>query len=277
MNKDVPYHSKAGRTVWSTRFSAKGLGLIPDADSPYSARFAVALCLFLSAVLWWVPIIGPAVAGYIGGRRAGSAPAGAICTLASGAALLSAVLIASHVVLSSGGFPEVSAEAAAASLTGISGYFGSYLQIFFSDGTSSIDLSGLGIVFVFGIAGGVMSGQARKETSYLLKLGSTEGSLRPSARSMELYRRGKKPGFECFNDYIFMQGMMTNKNPDQKNDANREGKEISEDQPRASEQTVTTTVSDRDSDDSGRNPFSDILKRSELRKSSKAPPKEGKP
>lgn len=239
----------------------------------YSVRVATLFCLIFSAVLWWIPILGPAVAGYICGRKTGSMMKGIICSLLSGAVLILAVWGLSSLVLGHGGYPEVPANEAAASLSGILGAVASYLQTFFVAGTSSINLMNLGIVTVFGAVGGILSRQVRMETAHLLTLGATEGSVRPVARSMQMYAQGKEIGFESFNDCITAQRMMTNDNKDMGSDM----KDDNKNNPKAREmrpvtttvQTVTTTVtgnSQASSSDNTESPFSDILERSERKK-----------
>ncbi|MHB1492741.1 MAG: hypothetical protein ACYCSG_02815 [Thermoplasmataceae archaeon] len=38
----------------------------------YSPNRAIGYCIILSMMLWWIPIIGPATAGYLSGRKSGS-------------------------------------------------------------------------------------------------------------------------------------------------------------------------------------------------------------
>lgn len=247
-------------------------GLIGRAKSvsfgTYDVRMAVVMCLFLSAVLWWIPIIGPAIAGYVCGRKCGSMTKGVICALLAGVLLVFVAWGLSQLILSAGGFPEVSAEEAAGNLGGLSGLIGSYLTSFFNPGTSALALSKLGLVIVFGLVGGMLSRQIRKETTDLLATGAVEGAIRPTARSMELYYRNKTLGFESFDDCIESQGMIVNNNPDSKK--SEPSRATARDKPTGTTvQTVTTTVSPSSStstEDESPNPFSDILDRSARKK-----------
>jgi len=247
--------------------------LIGADNDVYSVRMAAVFCLGLSAILWWMPLLGPAVAGYVCGRKAGSMVKGAAVSLVCGAALLLAVWGLSAPVLGHGGYPGASAADAAASLSGIVGATASYLASFFAEGTSSLELSSLGVATVFGAVGGLLSRQVRKETAHLIALGATEGSSRPAARSMRLYSANKGLGFESFDDCIAAQRMVTNVNADAAA-GRREGHGGA---PRAQEgrpvattvQTVTTTVSSGGPPPQGKktdSPFSDILERSERKK-----------
>jgi len=243
-------------------------------DETYSIRAAAVFCLLLAAMLWWIPVLGPAVAGYVCGRKTGSLVKGLICSLSIGIFMAVLVWALAEVILTAGGYPEASAEEAGASLTGIAGAFGSYLEVFFSSGTSALDLSAFGILTVFGGVGGILSGQVRRETMHLISVGATYGAARSTARSVELYKNNKKIGFECFNDCIAMQDMMTNENPESKAcvdrrsaDAKKERRPVS-----TTVQTVTTTVSGTQgtkAEEGDSSPFSDILQRSEHRKSGK--------
>ncbi|MDR2698871.1 MAG: hypothetical protein LBB30_04265 [Candidatus Methanoplasma sp.] len=242
-----------------------------DVDNEvYSTRMASVFCMVLSALLWWIPLLGPAVAGYVCGRKAGSMVKGMFCALVSGAVILLAVKGMSALVLGHGGYPDIPADEAAAALSGVVGKTADYLQMFFTEGTASLNFTSLGILMVFGGVGGILSRQARKETAFLIRLGATEGSPRPTARSAELYRMDKDMGFKSFDDCIATQRMTTNENRD--TGADRSGRK--EEMPKTQErkpvvttvQTVTSTVSGTASAAKNKeegNPFTDILERSD--------------
>jgi hypothetical protein len=237
----------------------------------YSVRMAAVFCLGLSAILWWIPIFGPAVAGYVCGRKTGSMVKGFFCSLVSGAVLLTVVWLMSMSVLGHGGYPGVPADEAAASLSGIVGLTAMYLQAFFTEGTSSLNFLGLGVVTVFGGVGGILSRQVRKETAHLIAIGASESTVRPAARSVLLYSKNKEIGFQAFDDCIVNQRMSTNENKDSNATEKeekpgrwraREGKPVA-----TTVHTVTSTVSRTDApaqtNKTENNPFSDILERSE--------------
>ncbi|MDR3075044.1 MAG: hypothetical protein LBU30_03265 [Candidatus Methanoplasma sp.] len=241
-----------------------------DTDNEvYSGRMAFVFCMGISALLWWIPLLGPAVAGYVCGRKAGSMVKGFFCSVISGIVLSMAVLGLSALILAHGGYPDVPADEAAASLEGVVGIVASYLQTFFTQGTPDLNLVSLCVVAVFGAVGGILSRQMRKETAYLLSVGAVEGSVRPIARSMQLYSQGKKLGFETFGDCMTVQGMDTNINRDTKAEGRNhpaQGTRQREMKPAVTTvQTVTTTVSDDVSarrKGSSEDPFADILERS---------------
>jgi len=237
----------------------------------YDIRFAWVVCVVLSAILWWMPVLGPAVAGYVCGRKTGSMSRGAIVSTLAGFAIVSVVWCLSQLILGLGGYPGVPANQAAEGMKGLAGAIASYLQIFFIPGTSNLMLSQLGVLIVFGFVGGVLSRQVRREVQYMLSVGAVDGAIRPAARSIGLYAKGKSLGFECFNDCIVNQGMMVNENPESKQSGTKDRKTVSNktDARHVSTtvQTVTTTVSgETATSDEGQSPFADILQRSERRK-----------
>jgi hypothetical protein len=239
----------------------------------YSARMATVFCLGLSAILWWIPIIGPAVAGYVCGRKTGSMVEGILCSFIAGGIVLVIVWLLSMSVLGHGGYPGVPADEAAASLRGIVGLTATYLQAFFTAGTSNLSLTGLGVVTVFGGVGGLLSRQVRKETAHLISVGASESSVRPVSRTVLLYTKNKELGFTAFDDCIESQRMSTNENKDSgasEKEEKREWRKAREGKPVATTvQTVTSTVSRNDAPaqtaptNKTENPFSDILERSD--------------
>jgi len=246
--------------------------LIDVDNEVYSTRMAFVFCLILSAFLWWIPVIGPAVAGYVCGRKTGSMMKGLLCSLIAGAVLLFIIKGMSALILAHGGFPGVPADEAAQAFTGVMGSIAAYLQTFFAAGTSQLNYLSLGVATVFGAVGGILSRQMRKETAHLISLGMTECSVRPVARSIQLYNAHKEMGFKSFDDCMEMQRMTTNENDlsvKQKGGkaGNTKAQEI---RPVATTvQTVTTTVSGSAAPPQSKaqgSPFTDILERSDLKK-----------
>jgi len=233
----------------------------------YDLKLATVFCLVLSAMLWWIPIFGPAVAGYVCGRKSGSMIKSMICAAVAGLSLLAIVWLLSCVLLTSG----TSASECAAGMSGIYGMIGSYLQTFYIEGTYRLNFSSLGMVVVFAGVGGILARQIRMETANLLATGATEGSIRPVARSVELYIKNKELGFECFNDCIVNQNMSVNDNPETKQSIPKNGSIFTS---RRDNKPVTTTVQTVTSTVSGNtftgteeehSPFADILGRSDNR------------
>jgi len=241
----------------------------------YSTRMAFVFCLVLSAFLWWIPVLGPAVAGYVCGRKTGSMMKGFMCSLVAGTALLFIIKATSVAVLAHGGFPGVPADEAALAFTGVAGSVAAYLQSFFVQGASQLNYVSLGVASVFGAVGGILARQMRKETAYLITLGATECSARPTARSIQLYNANKEMGFKTFDDCIELQRMTTNESSssDKQKGWKAGAAKAQERSPVATTvQTVTSTVSGSaetaQSKEQG-SPFTDILERSDLKSDQK--------
>jgi len=255
----------------------KSLRKLFDIDNEvYSMRMAFIFGLGLSAFLWWIPIIGPAVSGYVCGRKTGSMMKGFLCALISGAVLLLIIKLLSLAILGYGGYPGVPADQAANAFVdmGAVGSIARYLQAFFISGTSALDYTGLGVATVFGVVGGIISRQMRKEEAYLITLGATEVSSRRTPRSMQLYGENKEMGFKSFDDCIETQRMTTNDNTanDKQKVGNADGAKAQ--RPVATTvQTVTSTVSGNTVPTQAPthtkaqgSPFTDILERSSRKK-----------
>lgn len=234
---------------------------------PYDSGRATFVGFILASVLWWIPVAGPAVAGYYSGRRSGSFLKGAITSAFAGGVLIGLVMLLSHFLLAPEGFPSLSADAAAANLTGIYAYAGTYLTYFYAEGSSKIYLTAYGVMVAFGCIGGSLSSQIRRETAALLATGAVEGAIRPLSRSAALYERGKTLGFESYNDCISSIDESVNVMTEQ----NSEPEPFLKKKPVMSAvQTVTTTVGETpsvtvSSSEKSQSPFADILRRTEVR------------
>ncbi|BAB60326.1 TVG1213972 [Thermoplasma volcanium GSS1] len=67
--------------AYSTADEGKAKSEIKANTNPYSQEAGVLYTLLFSVLLWWMPVIGPALAGYLGGRKSGSIRAGLISSL----------------------------------------------------------------------------------------------------------------------------------------------------------------------------------------------------
>ncbi len=251
--------------------SAKKIGGA-GGNAPYSVARAVAGGFALAAVLWWIPFIGPAIAGYYAGRRSGSFVKGAISSSIGGGSLMLAVMAASYYLLGPAGFPDTAVDAAAGTLTGIYSRAGIYLEYFFNPGTADLSLTPLGIMAAFGCIGGSLSGLYRREAASLIASGAVYSAIRPLARSVELYEKGKELGFESYNDCGPVRDSAVSAGQDAKqrtSTASMKKKPVT-----TTIQAVTTTVGEgatptSSSSDKSQSPFSDILRRSEVRNNGK--------
>lgn len=233
----------------------------------YSTGRAIAGGFLLSAVLWWVPFIGPAIAGYYSGRRSGSFIKGAISSAFAGGMLLAIVSIASYYILGPLGFPDIAAETVAGTLTGYSSWAGMYLVYFYNPGTAQLALTPMGLMVAFGFVGGSFSALYRREATELMARGAVYSAMRPMARSVELYEKGKTLGFESFNDCISVRDSVISINLE----PGRISKGSSYDKKSVTStvQTVTTTAGEVSmptptANDKCQGPFSNILARTEV-------------
>lgn len=180
-----------------------------NGSDPFNVRSAYAITLLLTALLWWLPIFGQMIAGYVGGRKSGSLVKGVIITLAAVATFVIVASLLSFLGLDMlelqatilggalGGFPEL--EAFMVSLF-------SYLQGLFSTfGTfGSANAAIMIATIVFGAVGGIVSAQAASESGYRSPTG---GSSAGSIRSLESYKAGRAMGFGSFDDYSSVSAM----------------------------------------------------------------------
>jgi len=121
----------------------------------------------LSLLLWWLPVFGQMIAGYLGGRKAGTSIRGIYVTLIPCfiivviLALVDAGLIPSLVDMAAiptsfiGGVSSVSPQAG----TYISGIYNNLLTLMGLNG------NGLIIIMVFGLIGGMMADMNKKEVA----------------------------------------------------------------------------------------------------------------
>ncbi len=241
-------------------------------SKPYSSGRAVAGGFMLSAMLWWIPVIGPAVAGLYAGRRSGSFIKGIITSAIAGGLLFAAVTVASHYILGSTEFHDAIAESAIGALAGYFVWAEMYLENFFVAGTTEMLKMPFGVLILFGGVGGSFSELHRREAVALMANGAVYSAIRPLARSVELYERGKEMGFESFNECITIKDSVMSFNlrtPNSKN--RREEKQVHSFQTNtvASEEPTFTTSAMNDS----KSHFSDILAQTEVHRDNKSPAK----
>ena len=164
---------------------------------------SVTLVLFLS----WIPYIGPMVAGYVGGRRAGSILRGlAVGVVASVIVFLIALLLGMGI----NKLMEPDYQAFIDLLDGISPYlvtgleeFRSYLSVNFVTVGPDFDLTVATQTFVslvaFAIIGGVFADQARKELRIIVSQSMNVNRPRPP-RSTVAHLNGHEMGFHTGGD-----------------------------------------------------------------------------
>ncbi|MCL2712474.1 MAG: hypothetical protein FWD37_04285 [Methanomassiliicoccaceae archaeon] len=188
-------------------------------ESVFSNLFsAIRLTLIISMLLWWIPIIGQIVSGFVGGRKAGTPARGMVATLVAVVIFLGVMMILSAGLISGSDLLASEPEDAIASLgldLPLLGaalmYILSYLQAFFGifSGTTSMKVNLYIITVIFGMIGGLMAEMHSKEA-----IRSSPESARPiMPRSLAAYKEGKKLGCDNFDDRLAIQ---QSKVPEQK-------------------------------------------------------------
>ena len=177
--------------------------------SVYDTRSGTLLTIVLLFVLGWIPMIGHMVAGFVGGRRAGSPARGLIATTVGTLAVLLVLFI---IVESIRGInaallndPEgeiMTLTASAPLFQQLFNLFLDYTRQLFGSADFSINYGVYMVTIPFGIIGGIFADQAQKETRIIVA--RTGKATARRVRSIEAYKEGKQLGFESFEQYSRM-------------------------------------------------------------------------
>lgn len=167
------------------------------ADAAFDVKVAYGLTLVLSFLLWWVPGLGQAAAGFVGGRRAGSVFKGVI----SGACSIVTIFIVSMAFTYVAGVIPANWNISGDSL-GIATFFTDYMAVFVnnSGGVTTIALNPYALLMLFSVVGGVLAGQARREMEIVAA--ASANANRRRYRSAELFASGKRMGFESYDNCL---------------------------------------------------------------------------
>ncbi len=148
----------------------------------YSFWSAVKYTFILSLFLWWLPIFGQMIAGYVGGRRAGSPNKAMLAALIPVLAIFAFMgLVNAGVIpttiggydLANGGFLDYIAAnmpMLAPFLTFTMDYMGSFFGAIQT--TTSLALDSYVLTIAFAYVGGIMADQARRELQYVSEHGA---------------------------------------------------------------------------------------------------------
>ena len=143
---------------------------------PFSFWGSSRIILILSFLLWWIQPAGPMIAGYVGGRRAGSAMKAVVAALLPVVVIFAANAVYSHNVAAQqidfvASLPNVVGDGAASILPFLAPYkdflvaymvgFVKALQFTFGMGTN-----GYLMVIIFSYIGGLIAEQTRRELYY---------------------------------------------------------------------------------------------------------------
>jgi len=178
------------------------------ANSTYDTKSGMLLTIFLLVIAGWIPTIGNVIAGYVGGRKSGSPYRGFAATLAASLIVIFILFLIS--LLISGINPAILSdpEGEIASLTEVSPFWGQFLAVIMDYlhnmcGSTNlmINVGSYLLTVAFGVIGGVLADQSRKEVRLIISNASKTGRR---YRSLDSQRKGRPMGFESYRDYTNM-------------------------------------------------------------------------
>lgn len=191
-----------------------------ESNGPFSLRSAFLVTMLLTVFLWWLPIFGQMVAGYVGGRKSGSPAKGLLVTASAvGIFVLAAYTISffGYSILDAQNYliTNVFASYPAVSefVTSTFGYMQSFFETFGALTSASVVI--FATTAAFGVIGGIVAGQVRLEAEYRAPVARTVNNMTVSAansgsRSVESYKQGRSMGFGSFDDYLPVHAMQVN-------------------------------------------------------------------
>lgn len=159
--------------------------LFSSSDDPFSYWSAVKYGSVLMFLLWWIPIFGPMIAGYVAGRRAGTPLKGVFAvSIPLAVVFFVATLVTIKIIPTVWFGVDLAPDAIFGALASAAPVFGpfvnfttGYLESFIAtiQGTAGIrlDFYILGIAFAY--VGGAMALQSLREMEYLVKHGGDHG------------------------------------------------------------------------------------------------------
>ncbi len=171
-------------------------------DSVYDYKSGTFLAGILALFTWWIPYVGQMIPGYVGGRRAGSIGRGLLCTSIASAVILVIMILLS--ALLSVVFTDTYANSMEGvplfikdSLWALHEYVGTFALV--SNGILTINFGSYGMFVVFGMVGGVMAEQSRKEMQIIVA--NASAASKPAAhRSTVSFKTGQPLGFRDYVD-----------------------------------------------------------------------------
>jgi len=174
-------------------------------NGPFDLRSAFIIAAALTALLWWIPVFGQMIAGYVGGRKSGSAARG---VLVAGSAVGMFIVIALLFSLLGFSVYETQEYLAETVLAGVPVFSGLMLSLADYASSTFSSFGALGsfcavvavATVVFGLIGGIVAGQIRLEMQYRTPSGVSAPAGAP-ARSVDAFKKGRSMGFGSFEEY----------------------------------------------------------------------------
>ena len=177
-----------------------------SSKSAYDLRSGVLLTFILLFVAGWIPMFGQMIAGYVGGRKAGSPYRGFAAAAIATFSMLFLLVIISASLESINAALLANPDAEIAALKESSPFIGQmaeisigYLREIFGGANMTIDFGMYMLTIVFGVIGGVLADQTRKEMRLIVSETNKVNGRRH--RSIEMYRKGRSIEFESYEDY----------------------------------------------------------------------------
>lgn len=204
MSKSVKRHQRTLGTV--TRSAIEGAAGV-NSNSFYDCKSGLSICVILALTIAWIPYIGPMVAGFVGGRRAGSISRGLLIGVAG-----STIVFIIALLLNLGlvkllepdyqSFIDTMNAISPNIVLGIEG-LSAYLSNNFVTVTSGLSVSlayqTFAAIIGFAIIGGVFADQSRKELRIIVSQSMNVNRPRP-ARSTAAFVAGHDMGFQTYDD-----------------------------------------------------------------------------
>jgi len=190
-----------GETAKTALIEASGV----NSRSFYDPKSGLFFAVLLSFFLWWIPYLGQMIPGYVCGRRAGSIKNGLISVVVA-----SIILIISTAIIS-GLLSIMFMEGNTAFINTFGGMtngiivgiydFTNYLASFatISNGGLYVNVNAFAMLIAFGVVGGVMSDQSRKEIRIIV--GQTMSASDPELPRSVRVATGETKVFETYSDY----------------------------------------------------------------------------
>jgi len=191
---------------------APGRGPRPgrSADRPYSFLAAVKYTFVLSLLLWWLPIFGQMISGYVGGRKAGSPNMGMLAALIPVGAFTALIYAIETGTIAPIDFINGSnaalLDAFSAELPALGAMMGAtvaYMDSFMAavGSTTSLNINSYIITIVFAYVGGILSEQGRREMDYVRQ------HAPPASKAQG------RPSFESFDECTPVKGKAVRQTP----------------------------------------------------------------
>lgn len=171
----------------------------------HNSKAGIAVATALALLLWWVPYLGPMVAGFMGGRKGGSIARGAMVGAISCAAVIGIATGASMLLDAvCTGFGDAIAGFSSdlhAKLVDAGGYLGTLVVV--GEGSVQVDTSDYFLMVAMSVIGGAFADQSRMEARAIVSL-ANEASTPQEPRSVKAHRENRPIAFHTYEDYSRM-------------------------------------------------------------------------